>query len=612
MDKKEPVVENNSIPSEAQPDGRIGEPEYACDLVGALEHLEPGKPLILNDGFFITDSGYLVFSQYVDIGVTKLRRRPSVLVKAIEAEYGLEHAPTIQVSSPHRFHDYGETFIQDDQEGRARRENKTERSPRSYEESTREQERALGLLGQKGVTISETDDPDVYKESESLTFGRSSWIYCTSILLAPSERQAWRASLPRKYNHESMIRQPAKFAMALGAMFADQTGLQERQGHFTHNNGIRSFHRSQLIHHGPVWYTDDVLGFLKAFESDPLYTMYSLFVKDSQFKLQREYRFVLHCETPTESEILHLYISGTMRDALAPPRATSPVDFRGPKDTDGGSPSQTVVATTRGNKMTTRTRSNSNRRRRTFKVGDQIADEESIEREEVVTLTTVAPADSVEEGAEAGDSAAPGVVEITQKESRKRWIEGEQVESVTMSCTRVYSIADTSGADEDFSVEYRDHAASLLKVVGRPFEGFSDLPPQVVGALKPLARMAQDLEPDVEVQVMSACWNGVWAICNLYECFGDVVASVGIEQNEFVAIELKESELSGAEGKILVGPRGTFAYVLTCGDEQRPGYGGTKTRLFFFPDDETRTTFEEFGWSPLRKAQSSGEESPEE
>ena len=83
--------------------------------------------------------------------MSKLRRRPSTVVKSVEAEYGLEHAANLQVSAPHRFRDYGETFVQDDQEGRAHRESKTESAPRLYEESTRDQEWGLHLLGQKSA-----------------------------------------------------------------------------------------------------------------------------------------------------------------------------------------------------------------------------------------------------------------------------------------------------------------------------------------------------------------------------------------------------------------------------------------------------------------------------
>ena len=311
------VVRNETGSRDAESVGGIKVSHAAGDLRGALDQLEPGKPLILNDGFIIADGGYLVSSQYIDIGATKLLSRPSVLVKATEAEYGLEHAPNIQISAPYRFRNYGETLIQDDQEGHARRARKTEDAPRCFEEITREQERAFHLLGEKGAKISETRVTGVHMDTESLTFGRSSWIYSTSILPASGEWETWRASLPNRYGHESTIRQPAKFAQALGAMFADQTGPRGKQAHFNHFSGIRSFHSSQAVFHGPVCYADDVLGFLRSLESDPAYMMYQLFVKHSRYQEQREYRFVLHCETPVESETLRLNISGAMRDALA-------------------------------------------------------------------------------------------------------------------------------------------------------------------------------------------------------------------------------------------------------------------------------------------------------
>ena len=586
-------------PNGEQPASEVELSEVAGDLTGAIELLDPGKPLVLNTGFLATDGGHLIMSQYVDLGVDKLRHLPSVLVKAIEAKYGLEHALNIQVSAPYRFRDYGETLIRDDQEGHARRETKTESPPQSYEENNREQERALQLLGQEGVTINNTDTGSVHTDTESMTFGRSSWIYCTAIAPTPDERGAWRASLPAKYDHESTIRQPARFALALGAMFADQAGPQGQQGHFTHAGGIRSFHDSQLVLHGPVWYTDDVLGFLKSRESDPLYNMYSLFVKHSEFRDQREYRFVLHCETPVENETLHLHISGTMRDALAPPRSVSPVTFQGPDDSDADSSSQKIVGPAPRNKTMTRTRRKSERQRRTISVGGEVAEEEIMTREQVIVLTTEVPADGLLEAADRAESVVPGRGNLTETENQERRIAGASTDTITTSHTRVFSIADTSGADELFTLEDRDHAAGLLEAVERPFAAFSTLPQQVAEALKTLAQQASDLEPDFEVQIMSACWNGIWAICNLYECFGDVVASVDIEQNEFVAITLKEAARSGAEGKILVGPRGTFAYVLTLGDKRRPGYGGMRDRLFFFPDDKTRAAFEEFGWNPL-------------
>ena len=576
----EAAINDKPKPSGVQSKPDIELSGVARDLAVAIELLEPGKPLVLTEGFLVTDSGHMIISQYVDIGIDKLRHRPAILVKSIEAKYGLEHAPDIQLSAPFRFREYGETFIHDDQEGRAQRKTKTENPPRSHEVQGREQEKALCLLGQERVTIRNTGTASSYSD-ESMTFGKQSWIYCTSIPATRDERSARRAKLPDTYDHESVIRQPGKFALALGAMFSDQRGPQGKQGHFTHAGGIRSFHDSQIVLHGPVWYTDDVLGFLESRQSEPLYSIYPLFVKHSKYRDQREYRFVLHCETPVEAKTLHLYITGAMRDALAPPRAAGHMAFQRLEDSEADSSSQKVVGPTPTDQTMTRTRKKSSRERRTLSVGGEVAQEEIITSEETLVLTTKVPPDALGRTRGGPEASTPGVGELTETENRERRIEGEVTDKMTSWRTRAFSIADTSDADKLFTLEDRDHAVELLEAVGRPFVEFSTLPPQAAEALKTLAHQASHIEPEVEVQTMSACWNGIWAICNLYECFGDVVASVGIEHNEFVAITLKQSAHTGAEGKILVGPRGTFAYMLTRGDEQLPGHGGTENRLFF-------------------------------
>ena len=562
-DESEVKSTDERMSNEGQCKPQVTSSDVGRDLDVAIELLEPGKPLVLNEGFLVTDSGNLIMSQYVDIGVDKLPNRPATLVKSIEAKYALEHYPDIQLSAPSRFQKYGETLIKDDQEGRAQRKEKTETPPRSFEHQNREQERGLSLLGHKGRKINHTGSSNVHTDTETMTFGGSSWIYCTSIPHAQAEWSARRTELGQGYDHESVIRQPGKFALALGEMFADQRGPQGKKGHFTHAGEIRSFHNSQFIMHGPIWYTDDVLGFLEARRSEPLYNMYPLFVKHSKYSVLREYRFVLHCQDPVEAETLHLNITGTMRDTLAPPRAGGHVTFQRLQDSDADPASHKTEGPTPTHKTKTQTRRKSERQRRTLSIGGEVAQEEIIDSEQTLVLTTRWPPDGSDQDGSLSEERVAGEGELTEWESRERRIGGTTTDKLTRWRTRVISIADTSGADQFFSLEDRDRAAELLEAVGRPFEAFSTLPQQAVEALQSLAQQAGHMEPDVEVQTMSACWNSMWAICNLYECFGDVVASVSVEHNEFVAITLKQSAHTGAEGKILVGPRGTFSYLLT-------------------------------------------------
>ena len=569
------------------------------DLSGAIALLDDRAPLVLVDGIVATDGGHVIMTQYVDIGVEKQSHRPAVLVKAIESQFGIEHAADVQLSAPWRFRDYGETLIRDDQEGYARRETRTETVPRPVGESHREQERALRLLGEEKVTVSGTGTKLSDTNTESVTFGRSAWIYCTSVEPAEEHRAAWRSSLPRKYDHESKIRQARRFALALGEMFADQHGPQGNRNDFKHGTVIRSFHESQVVFHGPVRYTDDVLGFLRDRESDPLYYLYALFVKHTTYREQREYRFVVHCENPVEDETLLLRISGNLRGALAPREKAGPVTFERIEAEQAGASSEPATKLTPGTRTMTRTRRETENRTWTTRIGGEVAAEGVATREHVVAVQTELPAGGVSEVGEGGAATGPGMGVVTISEEREHRVAGEMVEAHRSVQTKVFQLDDASEADPAFTLEERDEAAAMLEAAQRPFEGFVALPKPTAEALKALARATMELERDVEVQAMSACWNAIWAVCSIHEYFGDVVESVGIEGREFVAIDLKGPARAGADARILVGPRGTFAYVLTTGDARRPGYGGTESRLLFFPDDETRAAFEEFGWTAL-------------
>ena len=189
-------------------------------------------------------------------------------------------------------------------------------------------------------------------------------------------------------------------------------------------------------------------------------------------------------------------------------------------------------------------------------------------------------------------------------------VDGVPVESSKFTRTRIAYIASAEGADGFFSLEEREEAENVLAAAKRPFRDFADLPSAVSATLVRLVEEAGDLQPESEVHLMSAFWNSIWAICNLHRCFGEIVESVGIEQDEFVALVLKPLEGSEARGKLLVGPRGTYAYVVGRGDDERYGYGGEETQLFVFPDQATRDTFEEFGWSAVADGGSGEVKSP--
>ena len=557
---------------------------------------DPKKPLVLQDGFVVTDGGHMIMVQYVDIGLAKLAKRPQSLVKLIEEQYGLDYSPTLRLSAPHRYRESGETFIQDDQEGRARHRVTTKNVSKATLLRSREQQRALVALGQQNVTISRSPETTTQTSTESKTFGKDALIYCTSIPPSRERRDDWRRHFPAKYDHESIIRQPSKFAQALGAMLVDQVGPQGQSGTFSHGNSIKSIHDSQLIIHGPVWYTEDVLSFLKAHESDPLFLMYPLFVKDTRYKAQQEYRFVVQCENPVTEQHLDLVISGMMRDSLAPRGAVGPVQFE--TAVELRKPASSPTTKTTRTETQTRTRRRVENLRRTLRADQSLMQEEVVNREEVVTVTTQSTVDANADAADKEGSTPPIVAKVSETETRELRVDGETVESSKFVRTKVGYFEGDEGADDFFDVDEREQAKDVLGAAAQPFNDFGGLPPVVSGTLVNLLEQAHDLAPETEVPAMSACWNGIWAICNLHRCFGDIVESVAIEQDEFVAVVLRPSEKSGTRGKLLVGPRGTYAYVLERGSDQRYGHGGDEMRLYMFPDEKTRDTFAEFGWMP--------------
>ena len=103
------------------------------------------------------------------------------------------------------------------------------------------------------------------------------------------------------------------------------------------------------------------------------------------------------------------------------------------------------------------------------------------------------------------------------------------------------------------------------------------------------------------MEANSAAWHGFCALVNLQSHFGDVVDKIYIEDQRFIAISLKRSPKSSASGKLLVGPRGTYAYLLRRGDESEHGYGGEESKLVLFPSEEEAEEFAEYGWLPLKQ-----------
>ena len=215
-------------------------------------------------------------------------------------------------------------------------------------------------------------------------------------------------------------------------------------------------------------------------------------------------------------------------------------------------------------------------------------------REVVVSLTS----ESV-----VGGEAMPGmeigekrnIGKFVEKHGREIEVDGIVVETTKGETERIGYIRDIDRADEIFTIEDKAEAREALRVARKIGKGISDSI-AVHDAMSQLAEAALGPDNEKSVEISSSAWHGLWAVVNLHECWGDVIDKIEVEKKRFVAISLKRSPESGADGKIMVGPLGTYAYVLRKGEEEVSGYGGEGTRLVLFPDEEAMAKFSQFGW----------------
>ena len=584
------------------------------------------KPFVATDGFVITDAGHNITTHYVDLGRIAFPDTPTTILKACEIRYALEHCPTIRISSLERYRDFGEDMIEDPQEGYAHQRQEEFSTTEPQAAKNRELERSLELLGQK--TQFNDKHTETSNSAQHISYGREWWIFSTAMSPPTEQWQHWRDSLSPKYDHISTIRQPVKFALALGMMLADQKGPQGKDAKTTHNTVFTgeysSTHKTQLVVHGPVLYTDDVLSFLKEKQGQDVFGYYSIFAKHRRYESQREYRFAVYSETPVSEPWIDLYISGMMRDSLAPCLTSTGSRFSNVDFPDSTKSSTTATA----KNMDTRSRSNKSRQTQTaterwstryLSNDGQVSREEHHVRERELIVTD----ESMEMISHKGGISADELSSTEKSSAMEREREHHEVvvdgtvvaeEKVERMRIGVVKLVEDTGDTNDNSrtngdIEEQEKEASLLfeamqrpsepvKVTGgaRIGDPIDHEKKEVFGVLDALTPKIATIPDAKRLGVSSAAWHSMWAIWNLHSRFGRIVESVHVERNEFIALKLKETPESKATGKILVGPRGTYAYVLSSETKKQVGHGGRDTGLVLFPDYDIVNDFAEFGW----------------
>ena len=311
--------------------------------------------------------------------------------------------------------------------------------------------------------------------------------------------------------------------------FADQHGAQGQTADFNHGfygGAVKSFHSCQMIMHGPVWYTDDVHGFLSTrTKDDPLYNFYSLFVKHTDYQDQLEYRFVLHCESPVKGQTLRMAIKPDLLAALAPYGESSPITYQ--RRNDPSPRPQTKIVTNSATLTKNRRVHKTSRRTLTDSTsGEPIAREEIHAEEEIVLTSEINAPDGLGDDLNALlESIHPGVGHVRNRTQKTKMMADVPVakEVITRTAILPADQQTVDGLRELFELDDLDGSKERLAAAAKPFSAIHEWPPTVASLLEELAHKTANLEPQTEVGVMSASWNAIWAVVNICRDFGDII-----------------------------------------------------------------------------------------
>ena len=270
----------------------------------------------MTEGSHVDHWDNLIWSTFVDFRDPAQRSQITRLVKGCRKEHAIEVSHTVLISKPGRFREFGESLIRDLGEAFASHEQITYEAVEDQDHLAEAHERDAAvnrtyeLVGVKGRTNT-TSVRRTCTSRQSLTSGKNGWMFCAAVEPAtPQEWELWRATLEGGYDHVSYIGRPREFARALASMVAEQLGPRGKTTYFNHTFDdiprLRTEHTVQTLFHGPVIYVDDVHSAITS-AATPLETaLLPLFVKATECRDQREYRFAIYAETePTqETELL--------------------------------------------------------------------------------------------------------------------------------------------------------------------------------------------------------------------------------------------------------------------------------------------------------------------
>ena len=589
----------------------------------------------VNEGFFLNDAEHIIMTSYIDLRPPGNRTPITSLVRGCERKYALENCETIMISNPSRFREYGEELILDVQEGLAKEESVVN-TQETATESTRERavsqlNEAFELLDTSVQLTQRESNTNTNTASKSFIYAKEWWVFCTSIQPATGDWEAWSGTLPKDYNHVSVIGQPAKFAQALANMVMDQLGPQLSEGSMTNSTGgietEKTTHKTQWVLHGPVVYTDSVYDLLEGITNNEQRLAAQIFVKGSEYAAQQEYRFAILNEG-AEQETVILQISGMMRDAL--------------KQTDHGlvrharvpltSGADLAAETPLGNseipkpiaKQTTVRKRSAKRQEWRFEArgpdGEVLSSDGGVResvREQTVTWTQESEGDESHEPMHNGQDdhateepfSTPDPMDSTGDPGKEQSDE-EVAKELALD---EFELDDRHSEDDEPAIPVRTVTGRVYKSfeemfsdptypmipVGKVWQEDVNTPDEIIKtyrAIDVLDMKMQDIEEQFRQDIASAGWYAMLCIRHIYGRLGDIVDTVSIERERFVVIRLKETQVLNVRARIVIAPSGAYAYSLYSPKEEQLGYGGLEGGTTFFPIGRQIESFQNYGW----------------
>ena len=473
------------------------------------------SPYLMSEGQHVDHFGNLIWPIYVDFRDPADRQPITTLIKGCRDEHAIETGGQILISKPDRFRSLGENLIRDPGEAYASHVEVTHETVDDPSDVARARLRDQAMTRAAELTGStfRTNTTGVHttrSDTQSLTFGKNGWIFCTSIEPTTEDEWAeWRGTLEDGYNHVSYIYRPREFARALATMAAEQLGPQGQPAVLTHSfeeePTLRTRHGVQWLFHGPVIYVDDVYGLINAATTKHELMLLPLFAKERRYQAHREYRLAILTQSEPPAQTILLDATSAMISAMS--------------ENSGRRGLQVMPAVELPEN-------------RPVPANQELAGEDDLGED-----TTVEP---VENGQRLIDRLNP------ETEGLRAWRQRSRGPSTVVRATK----PDPSDLPDDFPAmtgTYSSIRALRIKV-----EDF---------------RTAADQTPDEKLRASAAAWYTEQDVRALCQEFDDLACGISISPDCFIVVHVSLPEWPEIDCKLAVAPTGES--VLTLATQRR-------------------------------------------